>query len=292
MRTRARGFTLVELACVILVAGGAAITLSAGQPGESPFTKARAEARKLRDQTCVRGIMTAFEVFSGNNGGNYPLASLLDKDNQTVKEAGAAKNTTANILSLLISQGFVPAEMYVSAAEVNRSIRPDDRYEFSMPKAAVDPVQALWDPAFSADFTNGKTGNVSFAMLIPTTSRQDHWKSSQARTPFFANRGPDVKEIRDDNGTLTPVLEPAVSNTFKIHGGPDSWEGNLGFNDQSVTFISSMLESDAKYKDAAGKERADALFYDEPNDPAHTNYFLGIFTVAGEKESEFTSIWD
>ena len=52
---------------------------------------------------------------------------------------------------------------------------------YDAPKAAVNPANALWDPAFNADFTGGKTGNDSYAHVQPAGARKDAVEAVVAR---------------------------------------------------------------------------------------------------------------
>ncbi len=105
--------------------------------------------------------MQSLIVWASNNNGSYPLPSQLDVANMTVAEKGRAKDTTANILSLLIFNGHISTEMCICPDEANKRIANFEDYEYSNPKKAVKPQEAMWDPAFSTDFTKGK-GNWSW----------------------------------------------------------------------------------------------------------------------------------
>src|SRR5690606_32187581 len=137
----------------------------------SPLTNAREAARQVKDAAQIRNFIQAMVVFALNNKDVYPLPSLLALNNDTVADAGAAKDTTANTFSILVYQGAISTELLVSPAESNPTIKRFNDYEFVDPKAAVNPAKALWDPALSADFSEGKTGHISYAHLQPTGGR-------------------------------------------------------------------------------------------------------------------------
>ncbi len=253
---------------------------------------ARASARQFKDESQIRGVTQSMIIFAGNNGDNFPLPSSLDRRNETTAEVGAAKDTTANIFSLLISQGFVPTEMLVSPAEVNPRIKVFPDYAFYRPARAVDPKNAYWDPAFSADFTNGHTGNTSYATMCLTPERRALWKSNNQRNPIVGNRGPHVSKVEiGSDGKPSATLDPAASNTLKIHGKPDTWEGVIGFADNSAEYVQTMSPK-LQYTTSDKTKRADVLFFDEPDDASKTNAFLTITIKGGAKPEDMKWIWD
>jgi len=299
-----RAFTLVETVIAILaIALLAVFTLVIlSSPRNS-----RSAARQLKDSTQVHGIIQSLVAWTNSNQGDYPLPSLIDASDQTVGEKGRAKDTTANIFSLLIYHGNISPELCISPMESNwSSIHTDEDFEYEAPKKAVNPANALWDPAFSADFTGGKVGNFSYGHLQPSgtrskpagtdlaatepTGRLRAWRDTFSTTEaIVANRGPEITSVAAD---YAPTLKNKSSNTLLIHGGRRTWEGNIGYNDGHVEFETSLRPTGSVRFDSATGERWDTLFFDEPDDVNQSNAFLGIFTTAGEKPSEFKGIWD
>lgn len=298
-----RGFTLVDLIALII-----AISIIAFVAFEF-FARASTgsgSARQLKDSTQVRGISQSMIVWANNNNGEYPLPSRLDLSDLTVAEKGRGKDTTANIFSILNYNGMISPGICVSPSESNSSISVDQDYEFTSPRSAVSPSGALWDPAFSADFTARGGGNLSYGHLQPSGTRgvasspgvwateptgrllawRDTFDSTQA---VLGNRGPEIASVGAD---YTPTMKNKSSNTFLIHGGRGTWEGNIGYNDGHVTFETSLKPTGALRYTSTSGERWDSLFFDEPDDMNQSNIFLGIFTTAGEKPSDFKSIWD
>jgi hypothetical protein len=249
----------------------------------------------LLDSTQVRGVHQGLVMFSSNNQDRFPLPSLLDKDNTTLARAGRAKDTTGNIMSVLIYNGFFGPELCVSPAESNSMIRQMETYEYSNPKLAVNPGKALWDPAFSADFTR-RTGNVSYAHLLPAGARLQDWSNTNAADQaVLGNRGPQIASAaRDATGGLSPVMANKASNTLLIHGARETWEGNIAYNDNHVIFETTTMAPLAKAfaTTSAPSTWADCFFFSEPDELSGRNAYLGIFTTAGETEGQFTSIWD
>jgi hypothetical protein len=187
--------------------------------------------------------------------------------------------------------------------EANPSIRVDGDYEYTNPKRAVNPADALWDPAFNADFTGGRTGNLSFSHLQPSgkfgsgaanaSGRLSHWSEADTTIrPLFANRGPEIDSLPDDDRIKSKNPD---SYTHAIYGSRRTWEGNVAFSDGSVEFRMRLNSRDISFPsfyDSPTGRRLDVVFFDEPDDVNQSNIFLGIFTTAGEKPSEFKGIWD
>jgi len=281
----------------------------------SALGKPRINNRHPKDSTQIRGLAQCMVVWANNHNGEYPLPSAIDITDSTVAEKGRGKDTTANIFSTLIFNGFISPEISISPAEANTSgLQRDEDYVYNAPPKAIDPANALWDPAFSADFTNGNISNFSYAHLQSSgtrgvsgakpTGRLLKWRDTfDPGEAILSNRSPELSAVNlagkpTSESSYSPVIKNPASNTFLIHGGRSTWEGYIAFNDGHVEFITSLKPfkpSGAKatptYSTAAGP-RLDAIFFDEPDDAAQANTFLGIFTTAGEKPEDFKAIWD
>jgi len=268
-------------------------------PLTASLTKARSAARQLKDATQIRGIVQSFVIWSNQNQGTYPLPSKIDTLGMTVAGAPETKDTTANILSMLIYGGHISTELCISPAEANPNIKQADKYELDVPKTAVNPENALWDPAFNADFTGGKTGNVSYAHLQPVGQRLKKWSDTFVSSDAaVGNRGPEIESVtRGEKNDLTVKTKIADSLTYLIHGPRTSWEGNIAYNDGHVSFETVLVNDPNKawpaYIDKNGKAVGDVLFFDEPDskEPGG-NLYLGIFTKAGKTAEDWTAIWD
>jgi type II secretory pathway pseudopilin PulG len=290
------GFTLIELLVAVFLSIVVIVVLL---PAVSPRNRHPGGHRQLKDSTQVRGILQGMIIWAQNNQDDYPLPSNVDKNDTTVGTIGAAKDTSSNIFSLLIYNGFVPTEMFKSPAEVNRSIDVYEDYEFDAPSTAVVPNSALWDPAFhaspSAPFNIGTAansadiGNNSYAHTAPVDARRPLWGATFVATEAaIANRGPGVIRVDQTPEGPVPVFDPD-SNTLLIHGSRTRWEGNVGYNDNHVNFETRLGPEGLIYKTATGKERPDLIFFDEPDDPTGTNAYLGIWITAGDTRKDYTS---
>lgn len=314
---RTRGFTLVELAaiCALLgVAGAIAI-----QPRADDKLKAfiasqeRALEQRINDTKQLRDIHQAMISFGNLNKDTYPRPSEFDKANDTVAGDAAAKDTTANIMSILVYHGFLKScDPLVSPLENNTSIVAKQDYALTNPKAAVKPERALWDPSLSADFIAGTKGNISYAHAMPFGGRfSSVWMVTfDMNFAVLSNRGPQIKSVAysEDNKRATLELALPTSNTLKLLdaskprkvGEAIAWRGHMVSQDDSVHFIESKIGDkqvltarDVRtYKAADGTTRPDTTFYDEPDDAASKNTMLGVFTKAGAKREDWTAIWD
>ncbi|MCC6678003.1 MAG: hypothetical protein IT436_12740 [Phycisphaerales bacterium] len=303
-------FTLTELAITIAASAGllTVVSMMLGAGAQPDADTIRAQSIQLKDATQIRGIHQGIIIFAQNNQDVYPLPSRFDKQDMTVAVKGAAKDTSANIMSMLVFAGFIPTDLLISPAESSANIRIYQNYEFNNPAKAQVPAQALWDPAFSVDFTDGQTGYLSYAHQIPATERLARWASTFSATePIIGNRGPEVAAVRDAGVTIprdsVPICATKKSMTFRIHGGPDTWEGNIAYNDNHVNFETSLTPADVQYttltfNPADGNNQwvqaraRDVIFFDEPDALKRENAYLGIFTHAGESTKNFRAIWD
>jgi type II secretory pathway pseudopilin PulG len=289
------GFTLAELLAVVIVVVVFAAVFIVPNAGR----RTGCGNRQSRDSTQVRGLHHGLVTWAQSNKDQYPLPSAVDVNNVTVADIGGAKDHTANILSMLVYNGTISTELLISPAEASGTIRLKDDYEFETPKAAVDPAKALWDPSLSADFT--RVGNISYAHMLPSGPRLSAWGNSGGATAgvgvlsegraVLGNRGPEIASVKQNpDGTAIPTVANPKSTTLMIHGSRSKWEGNVAFEDNHVEFMTSL--KGGTYLDAKGVKREDILFYDEPDDAAGMNNFLGIFTKAGGTPGQFRAIWD
>lgn len=287
-RLNARGFTLVEATAVVIVGVVLAFLILVPALGCS-----RCSARQLKDSTQIRGIHQAMVVWAGNNSGStFPLPSELDLKDASVGERGKAKDTTANIFSVLIYNSAISPELCVSPAEVSSKVELKTDYEYTAPKAAVLPSDALWDPSFYGTPNDAKramgfqmessrgsvNGNQSYGHVIPVGRRLEQWKDTYAATtPILGNRGPTY--LRRDFGSTSTngqwkLLEGPLgtqSNTLRIHGGRTTWEGNIAFNDNHVTYETKPNPDSVTYKRRSGvipTSTVDNLFVNESDEEA------------------------
>ena len=255
-------------------------------------------SRQIRDSANIRGIHQGMVLFAQNNNDRYPLPSVLDKANHTAALPEGAdptsKDTTSNIYSLLIYGTFFGPEICVSPAESNGAITMDSGFEFSTPSGAADPKLALWDPGFNADFTaSGPKGrersHFSYAHMLPSGPRLETWANTfRATEAVVGNRGPLISGLDAKHNAAFNTK----SNTLLIHGSKTTWEGNIAYNDNHVSYESRLDPETSPYTDDKGKVWFDHLFFDEQDDPTGKNNLLGNFNRAGPVPTAFKAIWD
>ena len=283
-----RGFTLLELLVALLVIVILLVVLA------SMFQRPHQHSQSLRESSQARGIIQSMAIWANNNDDLYPLPSLMDLNDDTVAEFGAAKDTTENIFSLMLYNEMFTPEMLISPAETNPAIQVMEGYQYITPASAIYPDKAMWDPAFGADFTTG-TSNMSFAHAIPThpdNTTRPTWKNTFNSTePSISTRGPEiVGEKVKPNGKATPVLANNTSNTLSFFRPYKKWAGNVAYNDGHAEYETTMM-LDRTTIPSLPIQR-DWLFWDELHDTTGTNNFLSIFVKAGPKRADFKAIWD
>ena len=295
-KLRRRGFTLVQLAAVLVLLG----VIAALGVVLVELSKARDLSRQSNCSANLRGIHQGFVLSAMTSDERYALPSRFDQANNTVGGEHKSKDTTAAIFSLLIYGTFFGPEICVSPAEKNPNIRVMTNFQNETPTGTINPKLALWDPAFSADFTAAGGGNLSYSHMLPSGPRLTSWSNTfNEKEAFIGNRGPLISAVtKGVSPNVTPAFD-AASNTLRIHGPRASWEGNIAYNDNHVAFEESLYGPTGKaaltYKALDKAVWYDLFHYDEPDDllkGGGMNNFLGIFTQAGPTPSAFKSIWD
>jgi hypothetical protein len=249
MKRRGCTLTDVVVAVCVMACGGslAAVSGLAAQPGVGKGKDGKPlptrAALLAKDQQHIRGIGQSMVIWATNNDDSFPLPSAIDKDDNTITTKGRAKDTTSHIMSLLTYNGFVAIDMLVSPVERNKRIKACDSYQFINPKTAVEPELAMWDPAFSADFTSSKGGSFSYAHLQPAGGRFERWKNSDfSKAPLLSTRGPRIREIApNDNGDLATMLHAPRTLSLRF------WEAPLpGSNEETDVKLARMDDGEAE----------------------------------------------
>lgn len=295
LSTHTRGLVIrdvVVAAAVLVVLGMLAVVLS---------RRGWVESARGVDLDNLRTLHRGLVLWGQSGPDCYTLPSYYDSPEGTVEASTpGAKNTTANIYSQIIWNGFASPSQFVSPLERNPAIRPMQKYSYTFPPKARDPKTAMWDPAFSVDFTNGRAGNTSYAHQMPgkaevgdRTTRlinSPRWANTfSALDPILANRGPEIAAVSAD-GVAT--LRNPRSLALGWHGPNDQWQGHIVYNDGHTELTRTMRPAAVLYPPKAEKPRPDVIFFDEPDSLPDANAYLGIFPVAGPTSADYREVWD
>jgi len=219
------------------------------------FGMARASSRQIKDSQNVREIHAGLVLWGQSGPDSYLIPSDVDKSHAALA-VGSPKDLPRHIVSTLIYNGFITPEICISPAEANRAIRVYKGFEYSSPKAAANPKMAMWDPAFAAtpndigpDGRPVGRGSFSYAIMPFIGERRQKWRNTfQATEAILGNRGPAFdadgpgtqfkwtlhKDSGRSQGGNTEI--GINSNTLRIHGGTETWEGNIVYNDNHVNY--------------------------------------------------------
>lgn len=295
-----RAFTLIELLVVIaIIALLVGILLPA-------LAKARQSARQIKCATQVRNVVQAMQIWAQSNRDRYPTPSVVDVSNQTLNVTPAAnKDNTGNVLSLLIFNAAITPEICVTPSEVSGLVSAMTDYRNSNPSNTANAANALWDPRFRGAPSTVETGaagrdtttsnnnsNNSYATLVfQTAGRTSKWTNNYSATDaVFGNRGPlftgqstgnNGQEIGFPTGAggwqlLADSDFGVRSQTLQIHGGRNTWEGNIGYNDGHVNLENRADPAEVTFQSqnaialpgntVATRTIPDNLFVDETNE--------------------------
>ena len=251
------GFTLIELLVVMAII---ALLLGLLLPA---LAKARNTARQVKDATQIKQVHTAwFTKGTDSPRGVFPLPGEINRLGSLPGrgDEDELKNSHANLFAACIAQQFIGPAILISPSESSSNIAVCSNYDYTKYKPAQD---IYWD----GDMANATSGNsgvtgtrnfntdltkisaTSYATM-PLTPRSNTSKVSNRRDtqwkvgatggskfPITGNRG-----VKDGlmTGAESDALSYTNSNTLKIHGAVNQWEGWVCFNDGHATFANGF----------------------------------------------------
>jgi hypothetical protein len=238
------------------------------------LSKARAQAKLLKDSSQIRGIHQSWLVFAGDSpNGEFPTPGLVDRQPVDlgagfVDTPGRGKedqlaNTTAFVHSVCLMQNFYSPEFCVGPTEPSGSVFIKDDYNYEL----YDPIaDNYWDSTFTCNL--GTSSNVSYSsMPLGGERKLKHWKNSMdSKWAIVGNRGPA-------DGDLTGTGYKN-SITLKIHGASKEWYGNICYNDNHVTPTRTFLPEGVNYI-SAGAAIPDNIFRNENNGSQSSSKLTG-----------------
>jgi len=238
---RTRGFTLVELLVVMAII---ALLISILMPA---LARARANAMLMKDSARQKGLHQAWISAAKGDQGRFPTPGLYDRNpvtalgNRDIPGRGSEAimhNTTPNVHSVCIMHNFYSTSDTISPAELNVMVTEYDEYDYDAykPYAPDGEEDVYWDPTFAGNLSETGRGcnfsDASIPLFGDRKSRQ--WKASgDSSFVALSTRGTPFGEFLEK------------STTYEFFGHPDSWMGNICYQDNHVeteeSFYPEML---------------------------------------------------
>ena len=259
-----RGFTLVELLVVMAI-----IALLIGVLLPS-LSKARQSARSVKDSSQINQTHKGMLIYANSDKKNrLPIPGVTYPQwyaNAGVEYKGKygaerkAINTSKNLYSLCIAEGYFKPNILVGSTEVNDAVEVDEDYDFS----SIQPVQnKYWDTGFSANISEQGPGQCDDEVTENWNGNTcpDTCNTSYAHLAIHGkNNQNDVNLRRSQNwvnyaGSNSVVLctrgtrggdeanpeHYGKSPTLQLHGSPDRWAGYYCFGDNHMEYSESFL---------------------------------------------------
>ncbi|MDZ4752891.1 MAG: prepilin-type N-terminal cleavage/methylation domain-containing protein [Phycisphaerae bacterium] len=277
MKHRKSGFTLVELLVVMAII---ALLLGLLLPA---LAKAKAAAKQLKDATQIKQIHTAWLTWSRSFNGIFPTPGLINRVGIIPGNGleDIEQNSHAALYSACIAQNYFSPQLCLSPSETSANVAIHSTYDFTTYNVAQD---SYWDDEFEADLAN--TSHVSYGTHhLDGTRKKKEWKESlNSKFAVVGNRGVE-------NGLYTEIPYNK-SKTLGIHGGRNSWEGNICYNDNHIAFEQNFTP-EGTLRFGPNQDVDDNLFSEQTEANTADMWLTMIKDVSGGGSNyTFTVTWD
>jgi prepilin-type N-terminal cleavage/methylation domain-containing protein len=279
---RTKGFTLVELLVVMAII---ALLLGLLLPA---LAKARMTARQVKDATQLGQIHKAWLTWSREFNGIFPTPGLINRlpvNGQQIPGKGnedITKNSHDNLYSACIMQNYYSPQVCLSPSESSSNVAIASDFNYNQYDISQDKY---WDDRFDTDLQ--ARCNTSYGtMNLDGTRKTQQWRESlDSKHAVVANRGVQ-------NGQYTANVYNN-SKTLEIHGGRNSWEGNVCYNDNHVTFEKNFTPDGTRKLVNGTAEVDDNIFFEETF-ANKSDIFLTMCrsVTGGGTQYTFTITWD
>ena len=289
-----RAFTLVELLVVISII---AILIGILMPA---LANARASARQLEDSKKGQSLHQGQLTHAAQNDERFVSPSHIDALPHPVhgEQMGFGApdwelNTTPNMHSAAVMANlYTPLDMQ-SPTEASPHVFPAEyNYDLYDPYPADGEDDVLWDPGMRGDLSAGGEGchfSYSSMPLFGDRFRREWQAGGHSDFAIIGNRGPKHGEHQEDH------------TTYLFHGQPDSWSGNIVFNDNHVDFLNHWLDPKITFRNHHGQIEDNLFMFDCAPDagictPYGHDAFMTIITslYGGDLQNAplFDDSWD
>ncbi|MCH2148341.1 MAG: prepilin-type N-terminal cleavage/methylation domain-containing protein [Phycisphaerales bacterium] len=257
MKTKKRGFTLVELMVVVAII---ALLMGLLLPA---LSSAMATARAKKDSANLRGLGQGMASYGSDYNGSWCVPGELWRNPVQVEGMGNVcmigrgdpnftYNTTDNLASAMIAQNYHTVEIHVSPCENNPDIGvkgeiPENGNIVAYDHSDWDPSNcSYWDQQFEARL-NGNASHTSYANQCLMGDRLISWNdTAKSSNAVYCLRGTEdgvVTDMEEGSGEFTrsPVLD--------FMGPSGAYHANILWGDISIENIQNFYPANSQYEE-------------------------------------------